>query len=122
MDWVALAAIFCIFGIPMSIPIIKILTKHQREMLEMRIRLQQGDGVVRGEIQELRREIQALRETSMQYDLSFDAALQRLEQRVARTEQNTTIRPTYQNGYGNGYGNSYENNEADGVINTHSGN
>ena len=114
MDWPALAAIICIFGIPASIPIVMILTKHRRQMLELRLRLQQGNGTVQSEIQELRQEIQALRETSMQYDLSFDAALQRLEQRVARTEQNTAFRPTYQNGYGN--------NEANGVINTHSGN
>jgi len=106
---VALFAIFCIFGIPLSIPLLKIWTKHQKEMLEMRLRLQQSDGNVNTEIQALRQEILALRETSMQYDLSFDAAMQRLEQRVARTEQNMTYRP------------NYETREANGIVNLQGG-
>ncbi len=86
---VELFALFCIFGIPMSIPILNIWTRHQREMMQMRLRLQQhGEGNVGADLAALRQEIHALRETSMQYDLSFDAALQRLEQRVIRTEQN----------------------------------
>ena len=85
---VEMFAILCIFGIPMSIPLLNIWTKHQREMMQLKLRLQQhGQGNVGADMQALRQEIQALRETSMQYDLSFDAALQRLEQRVIRTEQ-----------------------------------
>ena len=101
-DLIPLFAIFCIFGIPMSIPLLSIWTKHQREMIQLRLRLQQGDGNSQTDLQALRQEIQALRETSMQYDLSFDAALQRLEQRVARTEQSTTFRPTYETTETNG--------------------
>lgn len=86
---VELFALFCIFGIPMSIPILNIWTRHQREMMQMRLRLHQhGEGNMGADLAALRQEIHALRETSMQYDLSFDAALQRLEQRVIRTEQN----------------------------------
>lgn len=112
-DLTALFAIFCIFGIPMSIPLFNIWTKHQREMLQLRLQLQQGDGNAHTDLQALRQEIQALRETSMQYDLSFDAALQRLEQRVARTEQNTTFRPSYE---------AVETNGITNQANIHSGN
>ncbi len=97
---VELFALFCIFGIPMSIPILNIWTRHQREMMQMRLRLQQhGEGNVGADLAALRQEIHTLRETSMQYDLSFDAALQRLEQRVIRTEQNmqTAAQPTAYN-------------------------
>ena len=91
---VAIIAILCIFGLPMSIPLLNLWSKHQREMLELRLQLQQGNGSSHTEIEALRQEIQALRETSMQYDLSFDAALQRVEQRVARVEQNSSLGPT----------------------------
>ena len=101
-DMAGILAILCIFGLPLSIPILKIWSKHQREMLELRMRLrEQGSGNVQADIQALRQEIHALRETSMQYDLSFDAALQRLEQRVVRTEQgvqntvSAAFRPSY---------------------------
>ena len=91
---VPIIAILCIFGLPMSIPLMNLWAKHQREMLELRLQLQQGNGNANTEIEALRQEIQALRETSMQYDLSFDAALQRVEQRVARVEQNSSFGPT----------------------------
>ena len=91
---VSIIAILCIFGLPMSIPLMNLWAKHQREMLELRLQLQQGNGNSNSEIQALRQEIQALRETSMQYDLSFDAALQRMEQRVVRVEQNSSFSPT----------------------------
>jgi hypothetical protein len=110
-DFVAITAIVCIFGIPMSIPLLRIWTRHQSEMLQLRLRLQQGEGNSHTDIAALRQEIQVLRETSMQYDLSFDAALQRLEQRVARSEQNAQYRP------------SYETNEANGITaGLHNGN
>ena len=95
-DLIAIVAILCIFGLPLSVPLLRIWTKHQSEMMQMRLRLQQGDGHSHADIAALRQEIQALRETSMQYDLSFDAALQRLEQRVARSEQSAQFRPTYE--------------------------
>lgn len=78
----------------MSIPLFNLWTKHQREMLQLRLQMQQGNGNSNTEIEALRQEVQALRETSMQYDLSFDAALQRVEQRVARVEQGSSFNPT----------------------------
>ena len=47
----------------------------------------QGDSGVRAELEALRHEVRSLRDTSMQYDLSFDTALQRMEQRVERMER-----------------------------------
>ena len=91
---IPIVAIICIFGLPMSIPLFNLWTKHQRDMLQLRLQLQQGNGNVHTEIEALRQEIQALRETSMQYDLSFDSALQRMEQRVARVENTSSFSPT----------------------------
>jgi len=39
-----------------------------------------------GEVAALRREVQALRDTTTKFDLSFDAALERLEQRMDHVE------------------------------------
>ena len=83
-EFIGLVAVLCIFGIP----IVKIWTDHQRKMLEMKLHNQnQGDGGVRAELEALRQEVRSLRDTSMQYDLSFDTALQRMEQRVAGVER-----------------------------------
>ena len=69
---------------------IAIWTGHQRKMLEMRLQLQnQGDTGLRAEVETLRQEVRSLRDTSMQYDLSFDTALQRMEKRVEGVERRT---------------------------------
>ena len=81
---IGLVAVSLIFGIP----IVKIWTDHQRKVLEMRLKLNtHGDKSVRGELEALRLEVRSLRDTSMQYDLSFDTALQRMEHRVEGTER-----------------------------------
>lgn len=81
---IGLVAVTLIFGIP----IVKIWTDHQRKVLEMRLQLnKQGDTGVRAELEALRKEVNSLRDTSMQYDLSFDTALQRMEQRVEAMER-----------------------------------
>jgi exonuclease VII small subunit len=73
-----------------------IVENHNRTRLEMaRIRMEQqtstregasDNQALREEVVRLRRELQELRDTSTQYDLSFDTALQRLERRVERVE------------------------------------
>jgi hypothetical protein len=84
---IPLTAILCIFGIPLS----AIWTAHRRQILEMQLRLrQEGDAGVRAAIEELRTEIRSLRDTTMQYDLSFDTALQRMERRVEGVENRLT--------------------------------
>jgi hypothetical protein len=94
----ALWALSIVIGIPMagifSIPIALILTHHKRKMEELR---QNREGKmaeeIRAEFTAVRAEIQALRDTTMQYDLSFDSALQHLERRMTHVEQRT-LRPT----------------------------
>jgi len=76
-----LAAVICIFGVPW-------ITYHQRKMLEIKLRMgQQGDQNVLAELQELKRQMTEMRDTTTRYDMSFDAALQRLESRVGNMEQ-----------------------------------
>ena len=77
---VGLAAVICIFGVPW-------ITYHQRKMLEMRLKMGQGDQNLLGEIQEIKRQMTEMRDTTTRYDMSFDAALQRLESRVGHMEQ-----------------------------------
>ena len=90
-EFIGLAAIIMIFGIPL----VAIWTDHQRKVLDMKLRLQnKGDESLRAEFKSLRQEVRALRDTSTQYDLSFDAALQRMEQRVERMERGGQIQPS----------------------------
>jgi hypothetical protein len=82
--FVAITGCIFVFGIPLSI----IWTHHRRKMMELQLRLKgEGDVSVRGELSALREEVRALRDTSMQYDLSFDTALQKMEQRMIALER-----------------------------------
>ncbi len=62
--------------------------KHRTNIARLKIESQNksNDGV-RIAIEEVRAEIRTLRDTTMQYDLSFDAALQRMERRVEGLER-----------------------------------
>lgn len=72
----------------LAIPFYAIWTYHRRKMEEIRAR-QQVDisAETRAALEALRQEIAELRDTTTQYDLSFDTALQRLEGRLAGVEQ-----------------------------------
>lgn len=90
VDLVGLFAVLGVFGIP----IVAILTRHRQKMLELQLSLrQQQDTGLRETVEQLRAEVQSLRDTTLQYDLSFDAALQRLEARVAQLERQRTPPP-----------------------------
>ncbi len=81
---VALMGCVFVFGIPLSL----IWTSHKRKMMELQLRLRgDQDMGVRPELNALREEVRALRDTSMQYDLSFDSALQKMEQRMQSMER-----------------------------------
>ncbi len=83
-EFVALIAILCFFAIPLS----AIWGHHRRKMLELQLRLRQGDDAsVRTSLEALREEVRTLRDTTMQYDISFDAALQRMDRRVGHIER-----------------------------------
>ena len=78
-------------GLPMTIfaiPLMVIWTKHKHKMEELRIKHSKvNEEQIRAEFASVRAEIQALRDTSMQYDLSFDTAMQQMEQRLSRMER-----------------------------------
>jgi hypothetical protein len=57
-------------------------------MIELQLRLKnEGGSEVAAQMNALREEVRSLRDTTMQYDMSFDAALQRMEQRVGHLER-----------------------------------
>lgn len=96
-DFVGLAAVVLVFGIPLS----AIWTTHLRKMAELQLQMRhQTSNVSNNEMEALRQEVRALRETSMQYDLSFDTALQRMEQRVETLERRN-VTPTADAGMSN---------------------
>lgn len=80
-----LMAVVCVFSIPM----LAIWTSHKRKMMELQLKMRgQGDNVdSRAEIEALRQEMRSLRDTTTQYDISFDTALQRMEGRVEGVER-----------------------------------
>jgi hypothetical protein len=90
-ELVALFVFFLVVCVPMvvlSIPLLAIWTHHRRKMEEIRLRRETNiSDAVRAEFAAVRAEIQSLRDTSMQYDLSFDTNLQQLERRVAQMER-----------------------------------
>ena len=83
-EFIGLVAVLGFFGIPLS----AIWGHNRRKMIELKLRLNQGDDAsVRAAVEALRAEVRALRDTSMQYDISFDSALQRVESRVDQMER-----------------------------------
>ena len=80
-----LIAIMSVFSIPM----LAIWTHHKRKMMELQIKLRgPGNNVdVKAELEALRQEMRSLRDTTTQYDISFDTALQRMENRVEGVER-----------------------------------
>jgi hypothetical protein len=83
-EFIGLVAVVFIF----SIPLVAIWTEHHRKVLKMQLELRnQGDMGLRGAIDSLREEVRSLRDTTTQYDMSFDSALQRMERRVEGLER-----------------------------------
>ena len=89
-----------LLGIATTVPLL-IWTYHRRKMEELRMkggRIMAED--IRTEFATLRAEIRDLRDTTMQYDLSFDTALQQMERRVEKLERTGRVdseAPTYNN-------------------------
>ena|SRR5579872_6387331 len=83
-----IAAGTLITGMLLGIPIYAIATFHKRKLEEIKARQKgQIDAETRAAIEALRQEMAALRDTTTQYDLSFDTALHRLDSRMAHVEQ-----------------------------------
>ena len=72
----------------MGIPFYLIWTYHRRKVEEIRAQRQiQIAEETRAAIQGLREEFNALRDTTTQYDMSFDTAMHRLESRIGNVEK-----------------------------------
>ena len=71
-----------------SIPLAAIWTSHIRKLAEIKSRGDDGKGssALRNEVEALRAEVSALRDTTTKFDLSFDAHLTQLETRMERSE------------------------------------
>ena len=74
--------------VALCIPISAIITAHLREMARIKVRGASGlSNEVRAELNEMKSQLAALRDTTTKFDMTFDAALERLEQRVDRVEE-----------------------------------
>lgn len=92
MDIVALAAIVFIFGPALVIPITAMVLKHRKEMLQMELEKRKiSNRAIEEQIEALRAEINALRETSTQYDMSLQANLENLQERVRMLEEQSQL-------------------------------
>ena len=91
--WMAAVLIISVAGISViAIPIAAIWTYHRRKLFQMELEARgRQAGEVTAQIDELRDELRALRDTTMQYDLSFDTSLQRLESRMQHLETRTGV-------------------------------
>ena len=88
-----------IFGVPaiglVAIPFAMIWTHHRRKMEELKVQrayLHSQD--IQAQFDAIRAEIRDLRDTSMQYDLSFDAAMHRVENRLEHLERKSIAQNT----------------------------
>ncbi len=82
------AAFLVCGGLFVLLPGMSIWTSHKRKMLELQLRMRgDTDQNLRGELSAMRDEIRSLRDTSMQYDISFDTALQNMDRRIGSVEQ-----------------------------------
>ena len=79
-------------GIIFAIPIVAIITSHQRKMAEMKMQMGgKADSSVIEELKALKQQMAELRDTTTRYDISFDAALQRIESRVGHLESKVSV-------------------------------
>ncbi len=95
-EFIGLVAVLGTFGLPA----LYLWTSHRRKILELKLRISnQGDEGLRVTVEQLRAEVRSLRDTTTQYDMSFDSALQRIERRVDSLENHaiTTRSDTVRN-------------------------
>ena len=93
-NWPLLVMFFLIFGGGgLLMEMLKNINKTRLEMAQLRAQQQVGNTngseirELREEIRHLREEVKSLQDTTTQYDISFDSALQRMERRVETIEQ-----------------------------------
>ena len=101
-DLIGLIAVLGAF----SIPIVAIITTYRHKALQLKLMSGNGsDNNLVAEIQELKRQLIDMRDTTTRYDMSFDSALQRMDNRlgamevkVRTIESNTSEQQTLLNG------------------------
>jgi polyhydroxyalkanoate synthesis regulator phasin len=80
-------AILIFFAMAFGVGVIAIIAEHFQKIAQIKADAQKrASGEMANVIEALRREVAQLRDTTTNYDLSFDSALQRLESRVERLE------------------------------------
>jgi len=79
---VAMAAVCFLFG---WIPL-KVIFNHKQRMAEIRARETGDAAALREDIDALRAEVKALRDTAMKFDLSFDHSLTEVQRRLDTLE------------------------------------
>ena len=74
--------------------IVQNILKSQERRMEMRLQAQQGKNEdVTRQLDALRAEVAALRDTSTQFDMSLEHSVERLEERVGRVETKVVAGP-----------------------------
>ena len=86
---IALVAIALgVSGMVFGLPFYALWSHHKRKLEEIKARQRTNiDAETRAALDALRAEMAALRDTTTQYDVSFDTALRRLESRISHIEQ-----------------------------------
>ncbi len=98
-DLIGLVAVFLIFGGGSAL--VKLLENRNRtriELAQLRSQQQGGEGLqrevhaLRDELAMVREQLRDLKDTTTQYDISFDTALQRMDRRMGIIEQDNQQR------------------------------
>jgi hypothetical protein len=85
---IAILAGTAVAGLVLMVPITWIVTNHRRKLEEMRMHHSVAVAEeTRLAIEAVRKEVAALRDTTTEYDMSFDTALHRMESRMGNIEQ-----------------------------------
>lgn len=93
-DLIGLVAVFLIFGGGTAmVKLFENMNRTRIDLAQLRTQQQGGEGLqreihaLRDELTMVREQLRELKDTTTQYDISFDTALQRIDRRVTNIEQ-----------------------------------
>lgn len=89
---IPIIAIICTIGLPMLILLVKVLSKHQQQMLSLMNRQSNVDENLKQDIQALSSQIQDMKHTLMDHAMSLDRNVEHLGRRVDAMEQGQSER------------------------------